>query len=101
MDTTFRNSAKSKTSEPQVEIFKLTNKLDLERGEKNVALSNLSIYRTQKNIKSLYNNNKFKIPAPTRNDKFELLDVSYSVSDIQDYFENILKNIFKRLIIHQ
>ena len=46
MDTTFRNSAKSKTSEPQVEIFKLTNKLDLERGEKNVALSNLSIYRT-------------------------------------------------------
>ena len=57
---------------------------------KNVALSNLSIYYTWKNIKSLYNNNKFKISAPTWNDKFELPDGSYSVSDIQDYFEHIL-----------
>ena len=58
---------------------------------KNVALSNLSIYYTWKNIKSLYNNNKYKISAPTWNDKFELPDGSYSVSDIQDYFEYILK----------
>ena len=57
---------------------------------KNVALSNLSIYYTWKNIKSLYNNNKYKISAPTWNDKFELPDGSYSVSDIQDYFEHIL-----------
>ena len=54
-------------------------------------MSNLSIYYTWKNIKSTYNNNKFKISAPTWNDKFELPDGSYSVSDIQDYFEYILK----------
>ena len=54
-------------------------------------LSNLSIYYTWKNIKSSYNNNKFKISAPTWNDKFELPDGSYSVSDIQNYFEYILK----------
>ena len=54
-------------------------------------LSNLSIYYTWKNIKSLYNNNKFKISAPTWNDEFELPDGSYSVSDIQDYFKYILK----------
>ena len=44
-----------------------------------------------KTIKSFYNNSKFKISAPTRNDKFELPDGSYSVLDIQDYFEYILK----------
>ena len=76
-------------SEPHVLILKLTDRLDLRRGEKNVALSNLSIYYTWKNIKSLYNNNKYKISAPTWNDKFELPDGSYSVSDIQDYFEYI------------
>ena len=52
---------------------------------------NLSIYYTRKNIKSSYNNNKFKISAPTWKDKFELSDGSYSVSDIQDYFEYILE----------
>ena len=60
-------------------------------GEKVIALSKLSIYYTWKNIKSSYNNNKFEISAPTWNDKFELPDGSYSVSDIQDYFEYILK----------
>ena len=91
MDTIFMNSENSKTSEPHVLILKLTDKLDLRRGEKIIALSNLSIYYTWKNIKSLYNNNKFKISAPTWNDEFELPDGSYSVSDIQDYFEYILK----------
>ena len=91
MDTIFMNSENSKTSEPHVLILKLTDKLDLRRGEKIIALSNLSIYYTWKNIKSSYNNNKFKISAPTWNDKFELPDGSYSVSDIQDYFEYILK----------
>ena len=56
-----------------------------------MALSNLSICYTSKNIKSPYNNNKFKISAPTWNEEFELPDGSYSVSDIQDYFEYILK----------
>ena len=80
MDTIFMNPEKSKTSEPYVLILKLTDKLDLRIDEKSVALSNLSIYYTWKNIKS--SNNKFKISAPTWNNKFELLDGSYSVSDI-------------------
>ena len=85
------NSENSKTSEPYVLILKLTDTLDLKIGEKSIALLNLSIYYTWKNIKSSYNNNKFKISAPTWNDKFELPDGSYSVSDIQDYFEYIFK----------
>ena len=72
-------------------MLKLTDKLDLRRGQKTVALSNLSIYYTWKNIKSSYNNNKFKISAPMWSEEFELPDGSYSVSDIQDYFEYILK----------
>ena len=72
-------------------MLKFTNELDLRMGEKIIPLSNLSIYYTWKNIKSSYNNNKFKISAPTWNDEFELPDGSYSISDIQDYFEYILK----------
>ena len=91
MDTIFMNSENSKTSEHHILVLKLTDKLDLRRGQKTVALSNLSIYYTWKNIKSSYNNNKFKISAPTWSEEFELPDGSYSVSDIQDYFEYILK----------
>ena len=54
-------------------------------------MSNLSVYYTWKNIKSSYNNNKSKISAPTWNDESESPDGSYSVLDIQDYFEDILK----------
>ena len=85
------NSENSKTSEYHVLVLKLTDKLDLRRGQKTVALSNLSIYYTWKNVKSSYNNNKFKISAPTWREEFELPDGSYSVSDIQDYIEYILK----------
>ena len=91
MDTISMNSENRKTSKPHVLSLKLTNKLDLRLGEKVIALSNLSIYYTWKNIKISYNNNKFKISAPTWNDIFELPDGSNSISDIQDYFENILK----------
>ena len=49
------------------------------------------IYYTWKNIKKLCKNNKFKISAPTWNEEFELPDGSYSVSDIQNYFEYIIK----------
>ena len=91
MDTISMNSENSKASEPHILILKLTDKLDLRRGEKIIALSNLSIYYTWKNIKSSYNNNKFKISAPTWNEEFTLPDGSYSVSDIQDYFEYVLK----------
>ena len=65
MDTIFMNSENSKTSEYHVLVLKLTNKSDLIRGQKTVALSNLSIYYTWKNVKSSYNNSKFKMSTPT------------------------------------
>ena len=85
MNTIFMNSENSRTPKPHILILKFTNKLDLRIGKKVIALSNLSIYYTWKNIKSSYNNNKFKISAPTWNDEFELPDISYSISDTQDY----------------
>ena len=91
MDTIFMNSENSRTSEYHVLLLKLTDKFNLRRGQKTVALSNLSIYYTWKNTKSSYNNNKFKISAPTWSEEFELPGGSYSISDIQDYFEYILK----------
>ena len=83
------NSENSKSSKSHILILNLTNKLDLRIGEKVIALSNLSIYYTWRNIKNSYNNNKFKISAPTWDNKFELPDGLYSVSGIQDYFEYI------------
>ena len=84
----FMNSGNSKTSKSHVLILKLSDKLDLRRGEKGVALSNLSIYYAWKNIKhkKLTQKNKFKISAPIWNDKFELTDGSYFLSEIRDYF---------------
>ena len=83
MDIIFMNSENSKNSEQHVLILKLTNKLDLRVGEKTTALSILSTYYTWKNIKSSYNNNKFKISAQ------KISDGLCSASDIQDYFEYI------------
>ena len=86
------NTKNSKTSEPHRFRLDLTDKLDFKNPKKNKTLANLSIYCTWKNIKSEYNNNKFKISAPTWNDTFDLPDSSYSgFSDIQDYFEFIIK----------
>ena len=79
MNTIFMNSENSKTSKPHVLILKFTDKLDLRRGETSIALSNLNIYYTWKNIKTTYNNNTFKISAPTWNNKFEFFDGLYSV----------------------
>ena len=90
MDTIFMNSENSKTSELHILKLKLTDKLDLRLDKKVIELSNLSIYYTWNNIKSSYNNNRFKISAPTWNEEFTLPDGSYSVSDIQDYFQYIL-----------
>ena len=91
METIFMNTENSKTSEPHRFKLDLTDKLNLKNLNKNMALANLSIYYTWKNIKSEYNSNKFKISAPTWNDTFDLPDRSYSISDIQDYFEFIIK----------
>ena len=85
------NTENSKTNEPHRFKLDLTDKLNLKNPNKNMALANLSIYYTWKNIKSEYNNNKFKISAPTWNDTFDLPDGSYSISDIQNYFEYIIK----------
>ena len=85
------NTENSKTNKPHRFKLDLTDKLDLKNPNKNMALANLSIYYTWKNIKkSKYNGNKFKISAPTWNDTFDL-PVSYQISDIQDYFEFIIK----------
>ena len=84
-------SENSKTSESHRFKLDLTDKLNLKNPNKNMALANLSIYYTWKNIKSEYNNNKFKISAPTWNDTFDLPDGSYSIADIQDYFVFIIK----------
>ena len=92
MDTIFMNSENSKISEPHILKLKLTDKLNLRLDKKVIALSNcISIYYTWNNIKNSYNNNKFKISAPTWNQEFTLPEGSYSISDIQDYFEHILK----------
>ena len=86
MDTISMNSENSKASKPHVSIFKLIDKLDLRRSEKN-SLWNLSIYYTCKNMNRSNNNNQFKISAPTWNYKFDLPDGSYSLLHIQDYFQ--------------
>ena len=91
MNTMNMNFKNSKTSDPHRLLPNLTDKIDLKPRDKHIALSNLSICYTWKNLKKLYNNNKFKISAPTWNEEFEFSDGSYSISDIQDYFEYILK----------
>ena len=82
MDTIFMNSENSRTSEYHVLVLKLTDELDLRRGQESVALSNLSIYSTWKNIKISYNNNKFEISGPTWSEEFKLPDGSYSISGL-------------------
>ena len=91
MNTIFMNSKNSKTSDRHRLLLNLTEKTDLRRKDKYIALSNLFICCTWKNIKNSYKNIKFKISAPTWNKEFELPDESYSISAIQDYFEYIFK----------
>ena len=85
------NSENRKISDPHRLSVNLTDKVDWGRKDKYITLPNLSIYYAWKNIKNSYKNNKFKISASTWNEEFELPGRSYSVSDIQDYFEYILK----------
>ena len=86
METFFMNSRNSKTNEPNRFKYDLIDELDLRNPNKNMALGN-----TWKNFKSTYNNNKFKISAPTWNETFDLPDGSYNISEIQDYIEYIIK----------
>ena len=91
METFFINSKNSKSSEPNKFKYDLIDKLDLRNPNENMVLANLSICYTRKNVKSTYNNNKFKISAPTWNETFDLPDGSYDISEIQDYIEYIIK----------
>ena len=91
METIFMNTENSKTNEPHRFKSDLADKLNLKNPKKNVALVNLSIYYTWKNIKSEYNYNKFKISASTWSETFDLPDGSYTIDDMQDYFEFIIK----------
>ena len=91
METFFMNSRNSKTNETNGFKYDLIDKLDLKNPNKNMALANLSIYYTWKNVKSTYNNNKFKILAPTWNETFDLPDGSYNISELQNYIEYIIK----------
>ena len=85
------NSENSETTPASRLLLNLSDKINLKRSDKYVALSNFSIYYTWKNTKKSYKNYKFKISVPTWNAKFELPDGSYSVSDIQDHFEYIIE----------
>ena len=91
METIFTNTENSKTNESNKFIYQFTDKLNLNPNNKNIGLVNLSIYYTWKNIKSEYNNSKSKISVLTWNDTFDLLDGSFSIADIRDYFEFIIK----------
>ena len=89
MNTIFINSKTSEKSNPHRLLLNVTDKIDLPRNYKYIALSNLSISYTCKNIKKSFKNNKFKISALTWNEEFELPDGSYSISNIQDHVKYI------------
>ena len=91
METFFMNTKNSKTSELYRFRYDLIDKSDLKNPNKKMALATLSIYYTWENVKSIYNNNKFKISAPTWNDTFDLPDGSYNIPAIQNYIKYVIK----------
>ena len=91
METFFMNTKNSKTNEPHMFKYDLIDKLELKNPNKNMALANLSIYYTWKNVKSICNNNKFKISARTWNETFDLPDGSNNIPAIQNYLEYLIK----------
>ena len=93
METIFINTENSKTNEPHKFVLNLSQRLGLSSSSKHVALWNLSIHYTWKNIREQYKSNKLKIIAPLWNDEFELSDGSYSVSDSQVHIKYIIKNM--------
>ena len=78
------NYKNSEISDPHSILLNLTDKISLNRKDKYLDLSNISMYYTWKNIKKSCKNKKFKISAPTWNEEFELPEGSYFISDIQD-----------------
>ena len=100
MDTIFMNSENSKTSDLHRLLLNLLDKINLKRSDKYGALSNLSIYHTLKNIKKWYKK-KIKYQLWHRMKSLKYLMDHYYVSDIQDYFKYVLKNMRQLLIILQ
>ena len=90
MDTIFINTENSKTNESNKFRYYFTDKLN-HKNNKTIALANLSIYFTWKNFKSEFKNNRFKISANTWSEGFNISYGSYAVTNIQDYFEYIIK----------
>ena len=91
METISMNTENSKMNGLHKFVLNLSERVDLRSSNKHVAIQNLSIYYTWKNIRKQYKNYKLEIITPTWNDEFELQDDSYSVSDIQDFVEYIIK----------
>ena len=101
MNTTFMNSESTITSNAHRILLNLTDKIELTRKDKYIALSNLSTYYAWKNIKKSYKKNKSKISGQSWNKEYEIPDRLYSISDIQDIFEYILKKHVKKQLILQ
>ena len=91
METFIMNTKNCKTNEPHRLKYNLIDKVDLKNPNKNMSLASSSINYTWKNVKSIYNNNKFKSSAPTWNDTFDLPDGSYNIPAIQNYIEYIIE----------
>ena len=95
------NMENSKTNKPHKCVPNLSPKLELKRLSKHVALQNLSFNHTWKNIRQQYKNTELKMTTPTQNNEFELINCSYSASDIQDYIAYIKKNMKRYPLIFQ
>ena len=93
------NSKSTKTSDPQNLLLNFKDKIDLKRKSNYSTLSNVSIHYTWKNIKKSYRNNNFKTSGRTWHEEFELLDESYSISNIQDYFTHIIQKHGEKAVI--
>ena len=91
MEMIFMNTKNIKTNEPRKFVPNLTLRLDLRSSSKHFALHNLPIYYTWKNIRQQYKNSEHRIVASTWNDEFYQADGCYSVSNIRDYLEYIIK----------
>ena len=87
------NTENSKANESHNVVLNFSQILHLRSSNKHVALQTLSIYYMRRNVRHQHKNNKLKMIAPTWNDELKLPDGSYSVSDIQDYIEYIIKNM--------
>ena len=91
MNTIFMTTKNSGTTDSHRYRLNLSSKINLKQPRKYVALANLSMYYTWKNVTKAHNNGKFTISAPTWSETFELPEGSYNIADINDYFRYIVQ----------